>query len=243
MRNKNILIFLLFCFLFTWRPVLALDDPSGKITAAIKKYIFSVFPEWADQKIKVNFVLPGKLQTEMNKYSNQASLSVINVYQSFRPVGNVIFPLLIQEGAESHKFFLRTKVEVMAPIVVAAQSIKRGEIIMAAALTTEVRDISTLPKDFYREEKLLLHNEASTMIPENSTIFRWMIREIPLVRRGETIMILIKGDNLSVKADGVALMDGYLGQPIKIKRKQTGNNGSILQGTLVSSHEVEIDFK
>jgi flagella basal body P-ring formation protein FlgA len=220
----------------------ALNDPAGKLGQVVKDYVISVNPDWRALDIRVEFKFADKTLAGLQKLSDRTKFKVVDVYRNFNPVGNVIFPISVLDGEREQKFFLRAKVEVFAPVIFARRMIKRGEVISVDALGREERDIALLPKGFFTDSSQLLGNESSTMIPENSTVFRWMIRAVPLVRKGDTVRLIVKGEGFTVKALGTALMDGYLAQPIKVKRQGAVGGQGVLEGTLVSSTEVMIDY-
>ncbi|MBI5399139.1 flagellar basal body P-ring formation protein FlgA [Candidatus Saganbacteria bacterium] len=218
----------------------ALTDPQTKVSKLINNYVAGANPEWAGADIRVEFKFAEKIFQELQKLSETAALSVVDIDRDFKPVGNVIFPVEASDGGNNQNFFVRARVAVFKPIVFAKHLIRRGKKIISADLSVEARDIALLPSGFYTDPALLPGNEASAMIPENSTIFKWMVRAVPLVRAGEPVKILVKGENFLVKADGVALVDGYLAEPIKVRRKGIAGAQGILNGTLVSTNEVEI---
>ena len=124
--------------------------------------------------------------------------------------------------------------------MIARRRIKRGEAISPEDLALEERDIAVIPQKYFEDINKVANTESKTTIPKNSTIFEWMIKEIPLVHRGEEVAILVTAPNLMVKTVGIALEDGYLGKGIKVKRQETNKT---LEGLLVSSDEVEVRLK
>ena len=152
----------------------------------------------------------------------------------------MIFPIEVATSADRKKIFVRAKVEVFKNVVIANRRINRGEEITLDDLAFESRDIAVVPQKYYEDVALVVETEAKTSIPKNSTIYEWMIKEIPLVHRGDQVAILVTGPNLSVKTLGRALEDGYLGKMIKVRRVESDKT---LEGTLISSDEVEVRLK
>jgi len=223
-------------------PARALDNPEQVLSEVIEDYVMTKYPDWIGYDIKITFKYAGKIFDSLRELEGEIDFSVIEVYRDFKAVGNVIFPILVSTADSSRKIFVRARVEVFKNIVVAQRRIKRGEEITDEDVVLESRDIAVLPQKYFEDIVYVANTEAKTTIPRNSTIFEWMIKEIPLVHRGDTVAVLITAPNLTVKTKGMALEDGYLGKKIKVKvkRKESENR---LEGRLVSSSEVEVKLK
>jgi len=235
------IILLVICLIVTlFNSAWALDNPEAKVTRVIEEYIVAANPDFTGKEIKVTFKFADKTFARLREYDEDINLKIVDVYQDFRPVGNVIFPIEVSRGETSKKFFIRTKVEVFKKIVVANNKIKRGKVINEDDLVLEKRDIAMLPQKYFEEPLLVANNEAKTTISRNGTIFEWMIKKVPLVHRGDEVAINVVGSDLLVKSAGVILMDGYLGESVKVKRK---NSKKTVEGVLVSADVVEVNLK
>ncbi len=233
-------LFLVSCFLPV--PASALDDPEQALSEVIEYYVMDKYPDWIGYDIKITFKYADKIFGSLRELEGEVDFSVIEVYRDFKGVGNVIFPILVSGADGSRKIFVRARVEVFKNIVIARRRIKRGEEIAVEDLALESRDIAVLPQKYFEDIVYVANTETKTSIPKNSTIFEWMIKEIPLVHRGDEVALLITAPNLMVKAKGMALEDGYLGKKIKVKvRRKDSKN--ILEGRLISSSEVEVRLK
>jgi flagella basal body P-ring formation protein FlgA len=219
---------------------IALENPEEKVTKAIQDYVIAKYPDWAGLKIQVGYKSADRIFEELRGLEGEAGFKILEVYADFKPVGNVILPIEVSAGETRKKIFVRAKIEVFKNIVVAARQIKRAEIISADDLALEERDITMLPHQYYEDVRLVANTEAKTTIPKNSTIFEWMVKEIPLVKRGDEVAIFVSSPDLLVKTKGVALEDGYRGQEIKVKRE---NSKKTLEGVLVAPGEVEVNLE
>jgi flagellar basal body P-ring formation protein FlgA len=216
---------------------LAMDNPEQRVTAVLKNYVVAKYPAWDRDEINLTFKQAEHVFSALRPYSEQATIEVLETMPDFKPVGNVIFPLLVSDGENEEKVLLRTKVEVFRPIVAAARLIKRGENLTAELLKLERRDVALLPDKYFVETTKLLSQEALIGIPANSTLFAWMIGAPPLVKRGGPVMIAVIAPGLAVKARGEALEDGTVDQEIKVKRL---DSGKVLKARVKSESEVEV---
>lgn len=219
---------------------LGLDNPEHEITKVIEDYVIARNPEWAGLNISVTFKHADKIFSGLRALDGKADLEVVAVYEDFKPVGNVIFPIQVSLRDQVKKIFVRTRVAVFKKIVVASRLIKRGAMIVLEDIELQERDIAMLPQKYFVGVNAVLLSQAKTSIPKNSAIFEWMIKEVPLVKRGDGVAILVKGENLLLRADGRVLEDGYLGKPIKVRRRESRKT---LDGVLISTNEVEVILK
>lgn len=227
-------------FLASWLfivPVVALDNPEQKITTAIKEYVVERYPSFTRDEIKVSFKFADKIFEELSGFPENTQFKVIEVYPEFKPLGNVVFPLEIRSENDMKKLFLKAKVEVFKKIVVATKRIKKRNVIVEDDLKVEERDVALLPQKYYVTTEQLLGKEAKINIPANSTIFEWMVGEVPLIRQGSEVTIVVSAPGLTVKTKGEAIEDGYRDGKIKVKRKETNK---IVEGEIISPTEVEV---
>jgi flagella basal body P-ring formation protein FlgA len=223
-------------------PALALDDPEAKIAKVIEDYVVAAYPDWAGLEIRVTFKYAKKLFEKLGVLEGKVEFKMAEVYRELKPVGNVIFPIEVRAGGDTQKIFVRARVEVFRKVAVAARRIRRGTVISLDDVSLEERDIAMLPQSYYTDLEGVLLKETKTSVPRNSTIFEWMIKEIPLVRRGDRVMIVVRGPDLLVRTSGLALEDGYEGKRLKVKVAGKDAKDS-LEGRLISSNEVEVILK
>jgi len=215
----------------------ALDNPEQKIAEVIKSYIVTKYPGWSKDDLQITFKLAEKTFDGLRNLPEDASFRVLEVYPEFKPVGNVIFPLEVLSGENSKKIFLRAKVEALKEIVAAAKLIKKGKLLEASDFKLEKRDVALLPPKYFINSEVMVGKEAKITIPENSTLFEWMIGDLPLIRRGSEVTIIISAPGLSVKTKGEALEDGYQDAEIKVKRAESKKT---IAGKVISPNEVEV---
>jgi flagella basal body P-ring formation protein FlgA len=216
---------------------LALENPEQKVAKVIKDYVVAKQPEWSKDEIQVTFKLAEKTFEGLKAYSDAVQIKVLEVYPEFKPVGSVVFPLLITDDEGSEKILLRAKVEVMREIAAAAATIKKGKMLEASDVKFEVRDVALLPPKYFVESVSLAGKEAKIGIPKNSTLFEWMVGEPPLVRRGANVSVTVSEPGLMVRTRGEAMEDGYRNAEIKVKR---ADSKKMIVGKVISPSEVEV---
>lgn len=243
---RRIGIFFLFFLCFS-ATVFALENPAEKATMTIKNFIISKNSSWFADEINIEYKFADKTFDVLKNLSEKVVFKISDSFTNSRPVGNVFIPLEVKEdGKVINKFFLKAKIEVMKNVVIANKYIKKSKILELDDLKIERRDVSLIPQKYFVEDSSLLNKEAKLSIPANSTLFDWMIGDLPLIRRGSAVTIKVVSPGMVVKSQGEALEEGYLGGEIKVKRKMESFSGAksgavkILTGKVVSSFEVAV---
>jgi len=220
--------------------VMALSNPAARITKTIENYIYAKNPAWTGLELTIELKYVNNLDKLLAGFSDEAKFGIVDTHKSFRPVGNVIVPIMVSGSEGSKKIFVRAKVAVFDDVVVAKETISRREKIDESKLLLEKRDLAMMPEGFCRKLTDLDGKEAKTSIPKGSTIYEWMVKKIPIARNGETVTVVVKSENLEVKKKGVLLEDGDAGQTVKVKLPNAKDS---LEGVLISQNLVEVILK
>lgn len=217
----------------------ALDNPEQRVSTVIKNYIVGKHPDWTQAEISLTFKQADKTFASLQAYGS-AEIKLLPVLPDFKPVGNVIFPLIITDGENEEKFLVRTKVEVQREIAAANRQIKKGELLALADLKLESRDIALLPQKYFGDTVTLVGKESKIAIPANSTIFAWMVGPPALIKQGGAVTIVVSAPGLAIKAKGEALEPGYPDQLIRVKRL---DSGKVIKAKVKSANEVEVEME
>ncbi|OGC22101.1 flagella basal body P-ring formation protein FlgA [candidate division WOR-1 bacterium RIFOXYB2_FULL_42_35] len=223
-----------------WQPAGAVESAEQKITNLIKDQVVTGYPAWKNLKIEVAYKFTDNIFKQLDAQGYDLGFKITETSREIKPLGNVIFPIEVSLKETTQKIFIRARVGVFNNLVVAKNTVKRGESLSSENLAVEERDIATLPQQYYSNINDLKNKEAKITIPSNSTVFDWMVKNVPLVRRGENVTIRVTAPNLLVKSSGVFLEDGYLNEKVRVRK-----NGSkdILEGILKSTGEVEVRLR
>lgn len=121
-------------------------------------------------------------------------------------------------------------------VVVLSQTVRRGEIVTRQHLAIEKRDVSNLRDDFVTEIEPVENKQASRQLDAGSILsFRHLV-EPKLVKRGDKVIITTTRTDLSIRMNGVAMMDGIKGQLISVKNQSSGRivNATVIEPGLVA---------
>lgn len=111
---------------------------------------------------------------------------------------------------------VRGSIEALADVVVAAGPLRRGEILRPGQLSTALMDISSLNNPGM-EPGDLIGKKLTRTLRAGSPVLLSMVEELPMVRRGERVKIVINSGQMHLTATGLARSDGALNQMIRVQ--------------------------
>ena len=106
--------------------------------------------------------------------------------------------------------------EAMAPVVVAASSIPRGQVITSDKISILTRDIADTDSP-YLDQKEIIGKKTKRLIREGSIIEHSWVDIPPMVTRGQVVKIVLNSGALHVSTDGIAKMNGVKNQFIRVR--------------------------
>ncbi|MGL4475661.1 MAG: flagellar basal body P-ring formation chaperone FlgA [Shewanella sp.] len=116
------------------------------------------------------------------------------------------------------QIFVAVKVDIRFPVVVARRPINVGEL-----LTSEMLDIAMIEKSQLRGEQFselepIIGSRSKRRISQASPVF---IENLCFVCEGDSVTIIAKSTNFTIRTQGVAESNGVLGEHIQIKNAQS----------------------
>lgn len=120
-------------------------------------------------------------------------------------------------GAKPWSVYVPVKVKVSTSVVVAARPLVRGAQLSVADLTTATLDAGSLPPDYLTDPQQAIGQQLTRPVSIGMAVAAGMLDTPRMVRRDERVTILAEEGGLEVRMAGLALEDGVLGQPIKVR--------------------------
>jgi flagella basal body P-ring formation protein FlgA len=116
---------------------------------------------------------------------------------------------------------LPMQISVFAPIVVTTQQISRNTVIAKPDLKMEIRDISKLYQGYFSNVNEVTGRMARQSIRPGTILNPGLTKAPLLVKRGQTVDMLVKTRSYEIHMPGQALSDGSKGQLIKVKNSSS----------------------
>jgi flagella basal body P-ring formation protein FlgA len=186
---------------------------------SIQEYVVNRYPDFKPEEIRIKFNYPGAVFEKLSAVSGSLRLKVLELYRKFDPLGTVVIPIQVYRDNQPYqRLYLNSVVEIYKPVVVAAVQLGKDAIIRSADLSIGPANIAGASREYYLQKEQLIGKQTKTIIRAGKPIYSWMVKEIPLINRGDEIGLVVVRGNVRVRVPGTALGDGYLGQKIKVKR-------------------------
>lgn len=205
-------------------------EPHEKIYAAIKSFLEP--GETASRKTQLGTIDPrikltyceSPLQVEFPVGARQTGYSTVSVECHSPKKWKIHVPVHIKQYAK---------------VLVTKQTLPRGHRLQASDFRLEKRDTSRLTNGYYKNT-----NEISGLILKRglgqAKILTPSMVETPrIIRRGDTVTISANSGGLAIHVKGKALMDGRIGDKIRIENIRSKKK---IQGIVTGPGEVEINM-
>lgn len=125
------------------------------------------------------------------------------------------------EHPKPWRLFIPVRFTRMDRVVVSTQPINRRSSLSSDMLDYKRMDVSNLPNGYYRDIERIAGFEAKQFIQQGRIISPHHLTPPRLIKRQQEVTIISQTNLISVKATGVALSDGRMGDRIKVKNKKS----------------------
>lgn len=121
-------------------------------------------------------------------------------------------------------------------VVVVRNHVTKGHILTSADVATKTVPPRTSGADDLVDPRTVIGRQVTRTVREGEVLTAELIREVPLVRRGETVTVTARRGGIAVRTEARASEDGTLGQTIPLVSRDGKQR---LMGRVVAFHEVE----
>lgn len=152
------------------------------------------------------------------------------------------FPMrveLYRNGALADKGSVSLDVRLKADLPVPVRNIKRYEILTADMFTLKRFDVTSLTEKVLTDCSHLEGCRAKHNLIAGRHVSMSRIENMPVVEKGATVAIIGKSRLFEIRARGVALQNGNIGQTIKVKNI---DSRKIVAARVAGPGAVEIDL-
>lgn len=135
------------------------------------------------------------------------------------------------------KLYVPVQVAVYRPVLVANRPLGRGDVLTSADVRLDERDVATVRSAYLTDVEQLSGKVLRRSLPEGTLITIGHLNEERIVKRGQSVTLLLNRGGLQVRMTGTALSDGTVNQRIQVE-----NNSSkrVVEGIVRSQQLVEV---
>jgi flagella basal body P-ring formation protein FlgA len=153
-------------------------------------------------------------------------------------LGLVTANLIIGSGSSVERVTLSGRVRLFGDIPVARTKIRAGAMIASSDLVVKTMDLSESPRAFTKIEDCA-GKRAKVTLMEGRPLLPSQVEQKPDVCTGEVVFIEVRVNNLVVRDKGLALKDGFQGEPIPVKNVASGKQ---VVGTIIAPSLVQVEL-
>jgi flagella basal body P-ring formation protein FlgA len=140
-------------------------------------------------------------------------------------------------GSSPWKVYVPVDLVEMRPVLVARQALPRGHLLTANDLVPEERDVSRLSGGFMASSDAVVGRQLKRQVVSGAVLSPSMLETQIVVRRGQSVTLVVRNDALNIRMAGKALMDGAVDQRIRVENTVSHR---IVEGLVRSPEYVEV---
>jgi flagella basal body P-ring formation protein FlgA len=176
----------------------------------------------------------GKLDSRLRLTKCNQNLE-LNLKDTSKTGGNINVQVICSSAIE-WTILVPAQAKVYRSVAVAGRNLQRGDLVSAADLGSEIKDVGDLRLGFALTPEAIIGKEIKFAINKGET-FRNSALDAPLViKRGDTVSIESSAGEISVKTSATAVSDGRMGQQIRVRNNQSAR---IINARVIGSGKVQ----
>jgi len=140
-------------------------------------------------------------------------------------------------GEKPWKVYVPVDVVVMDSVLVTQKTLPKGHVMRAEDVDIELQDVSRLTGGYLSDIGELTGQRLKHQIIGGSVITPAMLAAEILIRRGQSVTLVVRDEHLNITMAGKALSDGALNQRIRVENVMSQR---VVEGLVRSPEYVEI---
>ena len=140
-------------------------------------------------------------------------------------------------GSRPWKVYVPVYVAVMESVLITGKSMPRGHLIQPDDIEISTRDVSGLVGGYLSQANDILGQRMKRAVARGVVITPSLLQAEVLIRRGQSVTLIVHNEALDIKMSGKALMDGTANQRIKVENI---GSGRVVEGLVRSAEQVEV---
>ncbi len=121
------------------------------------------------------------------------------------------------DGEIYHKLWVRANLSIEIPCLTPKKILPRGTRLTRSMLSMQLLEINRLKKLPIQTWQEAIDQELTQTAYKGLPLYPSMLMKPPIIRRGDSITIQIRGQGFNIKTKGISLQDGHSLQWIKVK--------------------------
>jgi flagella basal body P-ring formation protein FlgA len=135
------------------------------------------------------------------------------VYMISGPLGRAVFSFGFKSG---DKAIVQAQIRALDWVVATRRPMKNGQVIESEDVYLSLIDVRRMPKDAVTRLEGVSGKVARRSLEINMPIAENALSEIPVIKKGQRVTLIISAPGLKITAPGEAREDGLPGQQIRV---------------------------
>lgn len=193
------------------------------------------------QQLKAN---PGRSEIRLGQLDRRLRLVPCDgALRAFLPAGAAVTgntSVGVQcTGSAAWKIRVQAQIAIVDRVVISRGFIPRGTVLTREHLTLAEREINAVSQGYIKDMDGALGKQLKYPIREGLIVTPGMLERPALVKRGDEVTILSRGNTFEVRMKGNALANGAEGDRIRVRNL---NSSRIIEGTVRADGTVVVQM-
>jgi flagella basal body P-ring formation protein FlgA len=154
-----------------------------------------------------------------------------------RPVGNTTVQVRCTANGNPWALNIPARVQVFAEVMVASRPLTRGVPLASDDIARKRVDLASLGAGVLTDSRQVVGKKLRYPVAAGTVLSNGVFESQPLVRRGQTVVVISGSPGFEVRATGEALADGQNGDRIQVRNRQSRR---VLEGQVEASGVVRV---
>lgn len=138
----------------------------------------------------------------------------------------------------SWTIYAQAKVSVKAQYLAAALPLAQGHVMTEQDIVVQEGDLAQLPSGVLTSPSEVVGRTVSMSMIAGSVLRQDMLKQVPVVQQGQSVLLTSSGEGFTVAAEGKALKNANEGQVVQVKVQ----SGQVISGIARLGGKVEVSF-
>lgn len=132
--------------------------------------------------------------------------------------------------------YVPVHIKVRGHFLVSKEKMSAGRILTDADFSLAEGELTALPDGVLGSPDQARGQKLRVAVAPGAPLRRDHLQRTPVVRQGQVVRIVVRGKDFTVSSEGVALNNGYEGEPVRVKNAA----GKSVQGKATAAGTVEL---
>lgn len=211
--SNHALIGSIVCFFFSWvSPTYSTPqyESNDHLKTLIESFVKKYTAHNPDETISV--VINAANDTKLNYCQQDITIAFANNDN----IENQNVVQLECNGSENWHIYIPIRIQIMAPVLVANRMLSAGDLITEDVLEYRNYDRNRLHDGYYTQKNELVNFSALKTINVGTPLTKKNLKQVPLVRRNQTVTLALRQGGIEIDMLGIAKSDGFMNSRIQI---------------------------